>query len=190
MKTKILFIMFAAAIVVAGCKKNDPVADVYEDDNTPPYAASKKVWVFGNQTWSDAICCPEYNKETFTRSFTDPQCRSYTENGKTMYYYNWAYVNANKEKMCPTPWHVPWQSDLSTLVSCTNYATLGTQWGYGGSAFEDGIFRPAVNGLYWSSTAASDNKRSAFCLAYNPDEFCACDGDGYIGMQVRCVKDN
>jgi hypothetical protein len=136
MKKKLLFItMIAAAIAFAGCEKNtdDKTApSVYEDEKAPPYAASNKVWVFGEQTWSDAIHCPECDKESFISS-NSPHCRSYTTNRKTFFYYNGAYAVSNAKKMCPYPWRIPNYNDILWLkdhVSHYNLDFLAPGGGY------------------------------------------------------------
>jgi uncharacterized protein (TIGR02145 family) len=86
---------------------------------TPPLAASTKTWVIvGNgitQTWSDNINVPACNISSFSNSSTVPQCRSATYNSVLNFYYNWSYVNANKNTMCPSPWRVPTANDLMIL---------------------------------------------------------------------------
>jgi hypothetical protein len=154
--------------------------------NTPPHAASTRTWTFGEQTWSDAIHCPECDKGTFEESNDDPQCRSYTYEGKTFYYYNWAYVNANKERICPSPWRVPEVEDFDLLDSNTTYSTLINAWGYGGEARGSNVYDVILNTYYWSSTEYSD---SLICNLY-----CGCCdvstqvSNKYYGYQVRCVK--
>jgi hypothetical protein len=96
--------------------------------NTPPHAAGTMTWTFGGQTWSDAIHCAECNKESFTESATDPQCRSYTSGTNTWYYYNWPYVNANKNILCPSPWRVPTHADFLYLVDHTTAVNLLKNW--------------------------------------------------------------
>jgi hypothetical protein len=54
--------------------------------NTPLHTASLRTWNFGNLTWSDAIHIPKCKKVGVIKSLTRPECRSYTVNGKTMYY--------------------------------------------------------------------------------------------------------
>jgi hypothetical protein len=169
MKKNLFFMMIAAAIAFAGCNKND--------DETPPLAATTQTWTFGEQTWSDAIHCPECNKETFEDSYTEPQCRSYTENGKTWYYYNWAYVNTNKNTMCPDPWRVPIKEDFEMLISNTNAATLTAAWGYGGSSSECDVSSQAY---YWN------NATGYYWYGYGNE----IDVSTSHGFQVRCVKDN
>jgi hypothetical protein len=173
------FSVLLLVIAVAGCKK--------DDDETPPLAASTQTWTFGNQTWSDAIHCSECNKETFEESYTDPRCRSYTSGGKTYYYYNWAYVDANKEKMCPSPWRVPTQEDFVTLVNFDTDDQVPMLWGYGGYAGGSFYELGNENIYYWSSTVHSSNTNWAYYYWYRgalaieyPNK--------HLGMQVRCVK--
>jgi hypothetical protein len=117
-----------------------------------------------------------------------PQCRSYayTAVGKTFYYYNWPYVDANKATMCPDPWRVPDESDFQQLVSATNDATLGAIWGYGGYATDLPTLDVGLYGTFWSATA--DSSSHAYTVYY---------GSGYLGMnsyvkrigfEVVCVK--
>jgi hypothetical protein len=191
MKTKILFMMMAAvAIIFAGCDKNDETSsNVYENENAPSYAASKKVWVFGEQVWSDAVRCPDCNKDALEDSYTAPRCRSYTSDEKTRDYYNWAYVDANKEEMCPSPWRVPTKKDFDVLVSNTASSTLIDAWGYGGYADGKSVYHLNTDANYWSSTEDSNN--NAFYLYYR--ESGSMNVTSYKknqGYQVRCVKDN
>jgi uncharacterized protein (TIGR02145 family) len=179
---KHLFLMIAAATMVAfvGCDKNENVA-------TPPLIASTQTWTFGDQTWSDAIQCPECNKETFEDSYTNPQYRSYTEDGKTWYYYNWAYVDANREEMCPSPWRVPTKEDFDVLVSNTTHSVLISTWGYGGgtSGWLNGAVGTGSFAHYWSST---DSGIGACSLHYDSYDLDVGNYDYYLGFQVRCVK--
>jgi uncharacterized protein (TIGR02145 family) len=183
---KLLFLLMIAA-AVAGCKKDDEAESV----NTPPLAASTQTSTFSDQTWSDAIHCPECNKETFEDSDTDPQCRSYTEDGKTWYYYNWAYVDANKATMCPDPWRVPTREEFNNFVSNTTYSMVTDAWGYGGGVVRDGNASGVSSAFgYWSATKQSDyNSDYAWNVRFE---------DGHqileyirrsIGLQVRCVQD-
>jgi uncharacterized protein (TIGR02145 family) len=155
---------------------------------TPPDAASTQTWVFGDQTWSDAIQIPDCDKSNFTNSYTEPHCRSYTGSGNTWYYYNWAYVNANVATLCPSPWRVPSQSDFNTLVNNTTHSTLISDWGYGGYATDDYVFVVNADGYYWSSTVYSSNTNYAYSLAYTWSDLGVYYGSKYDGLQVRCVK--
>jgi hypothetical protein len=189
MKTKLLNTAYCCCLLLlfgTGCKKDD------ENENTknPPYAATTQTWTFGNQTWSDAIQMPDCNKEDFEDSYTDPQCRSYTENGKTWYYYNWPYVNANKTTMCPDPWRVPTKEDFDVLVSNTTSSTLIDAWGYGGGARGSSMYDVNSYADYWSSTVDSDNTNYAYFSYYTIGSLYVTYDNKYHGFQVRCVKDN
>ncbi|MDR0694577.1 MAG: fibrobacter succinogenes major paralogous domain-containing protein, partial [Prevotellaceae bacterium] len=100
----------------------------------PPHAASDKIWVFGDQTWSDAIRVPECNNDHFELSATAPQCRSYNYEGKIYYYYNWSYVQAYAEKLCPTPWHVPTNIELDYMCKTAPNMMVELAWGFSGFA--------------------------------------------------------
>jgi hypothetical protein len=158
--------------------------------NTPRYAASTRTWTFGNQTWSDAIHIPECNKSSFTRDYDNPQCRSYTEDGKTWYYYNWAYVNQKAAVLCPSPWRVPTVEDSETLVSNTIYNTLSGEWGYGGYAHSTLVSNTGSHAYYWSSTVDSSNTSYAYTLyfATNGHVYWDLEHNKRCGFQVRCVK--
>jgi hypothetical protein len=184
MKKKLFLMMIAVmTITFAGCDKdNDEV-----DENAPSYAASNKVWVFGDQTWSDAILCPDCNKEALEDSYTAPRCRSYTSEGKTRDYYNWAYVDSNKEKMCLSPWRVPTKEDFQALESNTTYSTLVDTWGYGGYASGGSVSGLSTSAYYWSSSESSNN--TAFILFYSEHgSLGVIDRNTHYGYQVRCVK--
>jgi hypothetical protein len=179
MKTKFLFMMIAAATMVfSGCSKDDD-----ESAKTPPYAATTQTWTFGDQTWSDAIQMPDCNKEAFEDSETVSQGRSYTSGGKAYYYYNWAYVNANKNKLCPSPWRVPTALDFGVLVSYNILSTVADAWGTGGYAIGSSIKDVSSSAYFWSSEVGGHY------YYYYLGEY-ADDLTKAAGMQVRCVKDN
>jgi uncharacterized protein (TIGR02145 family) len=152
------------------------------------YAASTQTWTFGTQTWSDAIHCTACDKESFTNSYTDPQCRNYTESGETWYYYNWAYVDANKASMCPDPWRVPAQSDFNTLASNTTASALTDAWRYGGYTQGSPVDLVSSRAYYWSSTVDSGNAQYAYYLAYYDGTLGVTALYKVYGFQVRCVK--
>jgi hypothetical protein len=146
-------------------------------------AASTQTWTFGSQTWSDAIRIPDCNKNDFTDSSTEPQCRSYTSGTNTWYYYNWPYVNENAAALCPSPWRVPSQSDFNTLVSNTDYTALVSEWGYGG---QTNMVNTAMDAYYWSSTQRTTD--TAYRLFYLSGYLTVANSNKYYGFQVRCVK--
>jgi hypothetical protein len=167
-------------MVFSGCNKND-------DNNGNKhtfYPSSNQTWTLGDQTWSDAIHCPECNKESFEESNTDPQCRSYTyDDGRIRFYYNWAFVDANKAEMCPTPWRVPTKDDFDAL----DLWLLGLPEGHSQipEAWED----ESGYTLAWSATAM----RAESAWAMEDGMLCTC-LFGSVGksvdLPVRCVMDN
>ena len=174
----------AATMVFAGYSK-----DLYnESSDTPPHAASTGTWTFGKQTWSDAIRIPECNKSSFADSNTDPQCRSYTQDGNTWYYYNWPYVNKHAATLCPSPWRVPAEADFEILSGNTNGAALSNAWGYGGYANGSSMSSVSSNATYWSSTQVSSNTNYAYYLLYGSGGLYVNFTNEYYGFQVRCVK--
>jgi uncharacterized protein (TIGR02145 family) len=158
---------------------------------TPTNAASTTTWTFGTQTWSDAIHCPECDKDRFSASYTDPQCRSFTYAGKSYYYYNWVYVNANKENMCPAPWRVPTSADFNTLESNSDlFNLLRNAWGYTGAVvYGDGEVTELEGGaMYWSSTADPEDSDNAYLFVYGNDMVMGGYSNKRAGLHVRCVK--
>jgi hypothetical protein len=156
---------------------------------TPPNAASAKVWNYGSQAWSDAIQIPDCNKSTFQGSSEIPHCRSYNDNGTVWYYYNWPYVNTNKNTMCPSPWHVPTRDDFKTLSENTTASVLISAWGLGGRVDNNNVERVGAASFYWSSTGESSGGSMAFYMVYSSTTPLGTapilKGTGY---QVRCVK--
>jgi uncharacterized protein (TIGR02145 family) len=173
------------------CVKDDSVTKPVDVPlpTTPLHAASANTWTFDSSslTWSDAIHIPDCNKTSFTDSYTDPHCRSYTENGSTWYYYNWPYVNQNAATLCSSPWRVPTRLDFDRIVSDdTGHSTLSSAWGYGGYAYRSSM-RGTSNAYYWSST--ENGSSTAYNLRYSSSKPHVSKIYGKSnGMQVRCVK--
>jgi hypothetical protein len=160
---------------------------------TPPYAASANIWKFGEQIWSDAIqVIPECNKPEFTSSTSTPSCRSYTSGTTTWYYYNWPYVDTNKEELCPAPWRVPKQQDFTTLVSNLGGNTQSARdaliaaWGLGG-IIEGSYISGTGQGIYWSSPSQCSTS-DATSLSYGSFSLFATCSYKHRWTQVRCVK--
>jgi hypothetical protein len=185
---KILLLSFAALLLAGGC------GEVEEGSETPPYAASKLTRTFGDLIWSDAIWIPECNKPDFEESdfyYPVQDCRSFTpsNSSKAWYYYNWYYVSANKDRMCPSPWRVPSREDLESLQSATSPRELSQVWGLSGRA--NGSAMEDVNELsyYWSSTA--NGSANAYDLYYyNGGTLGVGSSYRYYGYQVRCVRES
>ncbi|MDR3350508.1 MAG: hypothetical protein LBN98_02515, partial [Prevotellaceae bacterium] len=151
----------------------------------PTHAASTHMWTFGEQTWSDAIHIPECNKDDFSRSDTEPQCRSYTEDANTWYYYNWPYVNQHAAILCPSPWRVPTIADYNELNANAPYEVRPASWWVGGYVSPGGVFLGGRTLRVWALDAGE-----AYYELYLYDcEFCVVDAVTISsGLQVRCVQ--
>jgi hypothetical protein len=163
--------------------------------SAPPHAESGStwMWVFGNQVWSNAIHMPECNHEGFFETDSDPYCcnHNYTEDGKTLYYYNWLYVNKYKAKMCPSPWRVPTKSDFETLLNNTDYTALSNAWGYYGDDRDAWMNNHDWTSYYWSSSkdeSDPDPSLYAYSLSRRYAPLCVNSDRIFIGLPVRCVK--
>jgi hypothetical protein len=189
---KHLFLMLiaAAALTFVGCDKKDAddelTPGVNEIENAPPYAASNKVWVIGDQTWSDAIHIPECKDAGFKSIYNIPFCRSCTSGTNTWYYYNWTYVNQNAATLCPSPWRVPTREDFTTLKSHPDVSAIRASWGCGGYVYGPaGLYYLHSQAHYWSSTDYSISR--AYYLTFSPLGIYY-RTNKYFGRQVRCVK--
>jgi hypothetical protein len=130
---------------------------VYMADDAPPYAASQRVWIFGSQTWSDAIKIPECNKGSYSTQRCAVSCRRWN----STYLYNQHYAYENQLSLCPSPWHIPSSEDIELLEIAAPGATLSQQWG--------GCTRTTINGLYDDPTGCS--------IWYEPSK---CHDDWYL----------
>jgi uncharacterized protein (TIGR02145 family) len=174
-------------------------------DNVPRYAASTKTWMVGSQIWSDAINVPECDHATYTNSNTVPYCRSYEYSGRKWFYYNGAYVDANKDILCPSPWHVPTKDDFVSLdlaLGGTGVSRSGLDplwvtskyldyWGayaFFGYARGATVNELGVTLLYWSSTPYTSSNVSynldVRTRSVTPTKI----DDWSYGFSVRCVR--
>jgi uncharacterized protein (TIGR02145 family) len=207
-------LMMATAIIFAGCSKDDDNSD---DEKTSFHAASDKTWVIESkdghirQTWSDVIQTPKCNKADFDGGEWDAtpkpkaDCRSYTHEGTTYYYYSWPYVNANAAAMCPSPWRVPSKQDFIDLDVALGgsgedryaepywiEANYIVRWGgvYGGYAYGStlvGVGHTGSVAYYWSSTEYDSS--NAYDLCYHSfSVFPQLNNTKCEGLQIRCVK--
>jgi hypothetical protein len=155
----------------------------------PFYAASGNVWSWpgNNTTWSDAIQMPGCNKDDFEESESEPQCRSHTHDGKTYYYYNYAYIIAHKDDMCPSPWKVPTGNNYTQLIaSVVDADKLAELWGFGGWIIgSSGSFTAPTTGYYWSGSVDDDQ---AYHLRYYSGYAQLEKAWFFYGMQFRCVQ--
>jgi hypothetical protein len=158
---------------------------IHETDDAPTYAASKKVWIIGSQTWSDAIRvvngCPE-----FKASSNSPQCGQVGGD----YYYNFTYIKNNQSSLCPAPWRVPNRADLESVKPYARSNDLYNSWGQnyvatGGTwvIYADKYYSMWAGyenslSLVWYLRLIRDGQPDVTYDPYGPDR----------GFMVRCVK--
>jgi hypothetical protein len=159
-----------------------------EQASTPLDEPEPRTWIFGDSplVWSDAIRIPACNKTSFTDSYSVPDCRSYTYEGNTWYYYNWTYVKMYASILCPSPWRLPDRWAFDELLLHADNVTLMQEWGYGGYIYDDGVWYTNEIGGYWSATQI-DNFR-AYHLLYSSVYAYNAEAMTNEGLQVRCVQ--
>jgi hypothetical protein len=138
--------------------------------------------------WGDPARLPGCDKADFANNDTEPQCRSYTSGTNTWYYYNWAYVHAYANRLCPSPWYVPDRDEIydEFFAHAVSVETMINAWGYGGYVDGGSIVHDETEAYYWSST--ENNTNTAYYLTYNSSEKNLRTTNKYYGYQVRCVK--
>jgi uncharacterized protein (TIGR02145 family) len=162
-----------------------------------PPGAGTNTYACGAQTWSGPVRIADCDHDEFTNDPTAPHCRSDTWNSIKYYYYNWAYVNANKNTMCPYPWHVPSNTEFTTLRNCLGtsgangkYYPESSTWGGARAGYANGSSMDNVGsyGDYWSSTEYNTN--NAYYMYFNTSSAYAGNTNKSYGLQVRCVRNN
>jgi uncharacterized protein (TIGR02145 family) len=95
--------------------------------------------------------------------------------------------------MCPDPWRVPTQSDISTLTSYfvnndeDAYDVLAAAWGFDGYAVDETTMLGINEGAwYWSITTYDATE--AYALRIWNDMVSWSRGNKSYGYQVRCVN--
>jgi uncharacterized protein (TIGR02145 family) len=178
------------------------------NSNTPPDAASTRIWVIGTQTWSAPLmkaqtgCTAVTNLETLNPP-TAAYYRTQDLVNGSGYLYNWKCVNDYATQLCPYPWRMPTMDDFIALdkafggsgenraVSVSwltdNYITA---WGgvYSGLAYSTTFINHGSGAYYYASSEAdSSYGRSLYFNKsgiVNPQNSLF-KRDAY---QVRCVK--
>jgi hypothetical protein len=156
-----------------------------------PPGAGTQTWstCSSSQIWSEPVRIATCDQESFTMSTTNPYCRSYIWNNIKYYYYNWTYMNTNKNTMCPSPWRVPTVADFTALINCLGtssqngkYYPENSTWGGALAGAVDDDVKGFGTGYYWASNASVINFA---CGGLNPNTY----GTGaQYGVQVRCVR--
>jgi uncharacterized protein (TIGR02145 family) len=159
-----------------------------------PPGAGTKTWTCSSQTWSGPVRVADCDHNAFTNDDTAPHCRSYTYNSIKYFYYNWTYLDQNKNILCPSPWHVPTNSEFSTLISCLGssgangkYYPESSTWGgaLAGNANGSSMHNDGSHGYYWSSM--DFNADGAYCMDVSTSTASTNGSNKYAGLQVRCI---
>jgi hypothetical protein len=156
---------------------------------TPPYAASARIWNFGNSTliWSDRIrATPAQCKQVTTSDFyaDHPEYMIRDCGGQPMYLYNAYCLAVCAQELCPSPWRWPTYADYATIGSVTtaqiNNATL-CPGGYFNFSWQP-------ENTEWGSTPSGNGNGRAF-VAFDPDGTMRMwtHGAPTAYMNVRCV---
>jgi uncharacterized protein (TIGR02145 family) len=178
-----------------GCPNATATGTITANMVMPPGAGTKTYTTCG-QIWSEPVKIAACDQTSFTNNTTTPYCRSYTYNSIKYFYYNWAYVNANKDTMCPTPWHVPANDEFEYLLNCLGpsetsgkYYPEYSTWGgaLAGYAYNALMYQVDAAGRYWSSTPLGEQIAHSLRIESNN---AIRDDDTYkrSGFQVRCVR--
>lgn len=181
----------------------------------------------GNQTWmaenlrsiklNDGTSIPLVTNNNTWSNLTTP-AYSYYSNDSTSYkarfgaLYNWYTVQSGK--LCPAGWHVPSDSEWTTLSSSLGvdsiaggklkatgsfmwlapnlYATNTTGFSAlpGGYRFYNGSYQnSSFSGNWWTSTSFSTGAAYYRYLYYNTGKITRNSIDKQYGFSVRCIKD-
>jgi uncharacterized protein (TIGR02145 family) len=157
--------------------------------SVPPNSSG--TWSCGSQIWSGALRNPASCANTTSlSSATSPPAQYYDGGTSYGYYYNWTCVKEYGDNLCPSPWHVPTQSEFSTLVTCaggdneTGRSTMLNAWGAQGFVSEKSVLG-TDGGYYWSS---SEDGNKAYRLLYSSNNMYVSSSSKYYGEPVRCVR--
>jgi hypothetical protein len=207
-------LLVAAMIAHIGynkCGKNGDDYNINDNIKPPPLAASTKTWKIESpdgkikQTWSDYIAVPACNKTDYDggdRENPRSDCRSYTFDGATFYYYSWQYVKQNQHTLCPDPWRMPTKEDINDIVAAKDagggyikndpiyqFETERRDMG----RMQGGLAVPTTSGqqvhaeygdihALWSASAKNRFQRP------RPREPVVYDGGTTTGWRIRCVR--
>ncbi|MDR0581557.1 MAG: fibrobacter succinogenes major paralogous domain-containing protein [Prevotellaceae bacterium] len=157
----------------------------------PPYSIGN-TWSCDSQIWSGALRNPASCPQQSSLSADEQPPAQYYDRGSSYgYYYNWTCVYENATTLCPSPWRVPTDNDLSTLVSCAekNHSLDGSLWlgAWGPTGYvATSEFVESPTGHVWSQTA--EPPPYAVCLLYDTNGVGIVADYRAVGFPVRCVR--
>lgn len=205
-------------LVLAGCRTNT-VKDI-EGNSYKTITIGSQVWMAENlktNKYNDGTEIPMISDNDAWAKLTTPAYSWYnndsTQNRNTYgALYNWYVINTNK--LCPSGWHVPADSEWHTmLISLEEPGMAGGKlkeagtihWkipnsggtnksGFtalpGGYRSIDGIFNfIGVSGYWWTSTEYDNPSALFYNLRYKYSLVYKFRSEKFCGFSVRCVKD-
>jgi hypothetical protein len=135
--------------------------------------------------WSDHIQIPECDQPLPGYDVSAPACYTLlmTDGTKT-YLYNWHFVNAFQDDLCPHPWHVPALSDIQVMKTLVSVADMRA------SNWRDYSFQitphEGVPGYLWSY--AEYNATQGYMLDQQGIKYPTNYAPKVLYMNVRCVQ--
>jgi hypothetical protein len=92
----------------------------------PPGAASPSTWTFASRTWSSALVVAPANCNPIA-GWSDNAIAEYlVTNGD--YYYDWQCLQAAAAELCPDPWRLPGDNDLTVLAALGDLDAIKAAW--------------------------------------------------------------
>jgi hypothetical protein len=179
---------YSLTAAVGSCTSTATVGTITVNVPTPPYAASTQTWTYGTLTWSDVVVVtPVECKLTDALTTTDRTSAEYRiYYGRA--YYTWSCVNVSQAILCPAPWRVPSQPNMTIARINNTYLTLIRDWGTGGFASGADILDEYVTGTFYSVDESTDHV-AGWYIRYNTEgDLVVTNYLKMIGRQVRCVK--
>ena len=236
---KISFIVLFVILVTNGCKKdnndnptNGKTTAVFKSGITYGTATDLdgniyKTVTIGTQTWmAENLRTTKYRDGTMIPVVTDNTAWWALTTGAYCSYnnttnvdsiatfgrlYNWYAVNTGK--LCPTGWHVPSDSEWTSLTTYLGGATIAgdklmeigiSHWGNnhtgatnetgftalpGGCRYNNGFINMIGTGYWWSATDENTNDALTRNMYSNYSYVLKDSGTKGFGLSVRCIKD-
>ena len=232
MKTKKCFLIFpfiimGFALLFSGCSKKDdstsiqPAGETVTDIDGNVYhtvTIGKQVWMVENlrttKYRNGKPITPVSDSLQWSTLATEGYCNYRNDASKVSVYghlYNW-YAVIDTNKIAPAGWHVPADSEWTTLANYLGSgaggklkATGTTYWsspnasatnstGFtglpGGDRSYTGEFHyMGTYGCFWCTTASSATNAPEHVLSCNSGNLLRLDISKGLGMSVRCIKD-
>jgi uncharacterized protein (TIGR02145 family) len=197
-----------------GCIKD------FEGNRYKTVAIGTQRWMAENlksTRYNDGTLIPEVRDNDTWAKLTTPGYSWYNndsiENKKTFgAIYNWYTINT--DKLCPTGWHIPTDSEWHTMLASFDDSNLAggklkeagtTHWkipnngatnksGFtalpGGYRSIEGIFNfIGISGYWWTSTEYDNSSAFFYNLRYKYSLAYKYRSEKFCGFSVRCVKD-